>query len=146
MADTALPLLPTTVVGSYPQPDWLVDRDQLLTRLPPRVRARDLWRIPEPFLEEAQQRGDRRDGAQRVEEPLELERHGASGILHGIADHFARAALVHERRGEDAADDRALLEAVQHLQFAGLVASSADQPGDELTNRRYWRVRTFWDE
>ena len=49
-----LPLLPTTVVGSYPQPDWLVDRDKLLTRLPPRVRARDVWRIPEPLLEQAQ--------------------------------------------------------------------------------------------
>ena len=54
VADARLPLLPTTVVGSYPQPDWLVDREQLLARLPPRVRARDLWRIPQPFLEEAQ--------------------------------------------------------------------------------------------
>jgi 5-methyltetrahydropteroyltriglutamate--homocysteine methyltransferase len=50
----SLPLLPTTVVGSYPQPDWLVDRDTLLSRLPPRVRARDVWRVPEPFLEQAQ--------------------------------------------------------------------------------------------
>ncbi|GAC1324765.1 MAG: hypothetical protein NVSMB2_23050 [Chloroflexota bacterium] len=41
-------VLPTTVVGSYPQPDWLVDRDKLRTRLPPRVRARDVWRVPEP--------------------------------------------------------------------------------------------------
>ncbi|HYU19176.1 MAG TPA: uroporphyrinogen decarboxylase family protein, partial [Chloroflexota bacterium] len=49
-----LPLLPTTVVGSYPQPDWLVDREKLARRLPPRVRAKDLWRVPEPFLEEAQ--------------------------------------------------------------------------------------------
>ena len=49
-----LPLLPTTVVGSHPQPSWLVDRDKLLARLPPRVRARDVWRVPEPFLEEAQ--------------------------------------------------------------------------------------------
>jgi len=49
-----LPLLPTTVVGSYPQPDWLVDRDKLASRLPPRVRAKDVWRVPEPFLEEAQ--------------------------------------------------------------------------------------------
>jgi 5-methyltetrahydropteroyltriglutamate--homocysteine methyltransferase len=49
-----LPLLATTVVGSYPQPDWLVDREKLLTRLPPRVRARDVWRVPEPFLEQAQ--------------------------------------------------------------------------------------------
>src|SRR3954451_13684980 len=54
VADARLPLLPTTVVGSYPQPDWLVDREQLLARLPPRVRARDLWRIPQAFLEEAQ--------------------------------------------------------------------------------------------
>jgi|SRR5579859_6174734 len=47
-------LLPTTVVGSYPQPAWLVDREKLLSRLPPRVRARDVWRIPEQQLEEAQ--------------------------------------------------------------------------------------------
>ena len=48
------PVLPTTVVGSYPQPSWLVDRDALGGKLPPRVRARDIWRIPEPFLAEAQ--------------------------------------------------------------------------------------------
>jgi 5-methyltetrahydropteroyltriglutamate--homocysteine methyltransferase len=47
-------LLPTTVVGSYPQPDWLVDRDNLKGRLPPRVRANEIWRISEPFLEQAQ--------------------------------------------------------------------------------------------
>ena len=46
--------LATTVVGSYPQPDWLIDRERLGARLPPRVRARELWRVPEPFLEEAQ--------------------------------------------------------------------------------------------
>jgi 5-methyltetrahydropteroyltriglutamate--homocysteine methyltransferase len=44
----------TTVVGSYPQPAWLIDRDRLGDRLPPRVRARELWRIPEPYLQEAQ--------------------------------------------------------------------------------------------
>ena len=46
--------IPTTVVGSYPQPDWLVDRENLRRRLPPRIRSRDIWRVPEPFLEEAQ--------------------------------------------------------------------------------------------
>jgi 5-methyltetrahydropteroyltriglutamate--homocysteine methyltransferase len=46
-------LLPTTVVGSYPQPDWLVDR-ALLQSTVPRVRLRELWRIPEPFLAQAQ--------------------------------------------------------------------------------------------
>jgi 5-methyltetrahydropteroyltriglutamate--homocysteine methyltransferase len=49
----ALPLLPTTVVGSYPQPDWLVDR-ALLSKGVPRVRMPAMWRIPEPFLVEAQ--------------------------------------------------------------------------------------------
>jgi 5-methyltetrahydropteroyltriglutamate--homocysteine methyltransferase len=49
-----LPLLPTTVVGSYPQPNWLVDHEKLVSRLPPRVRARDVWRVAEPYLEEAQ--------------------------------------------------------------------------------------------
>ena len=46
-------LLPTTVVGSYPQPDWLVDRDLLKTMVP-RVRVRELWRVAEPYLAQAQ--------------------------------------------------------------------------------------------
>src|SRR4051812_5588684 len=49
----ALPILPTTVVGSYPQPDWLVNRE-MLSKVVPRVRMAELWRIPEAFLEEAQ--------------------------------------------------------------------------------------------
>jgi 5-methyltetrahydropteroyltriglutamate--homocysteine methyltransferase len=48
------PLIPTTVVGSYPQPEWLIDRQRLDGRLPPRVRVRDLWRIHETLLEQAQ--------------------------------------------------------------------------------------------
>jgi 5-methyltetrahydropteroyltriglutamate--homocysteine methyltransferase len=47
-------LLPTTIVGSYPQPEWLIDRARLAGRFPPRVRARELWRVPEPWLAEAQ--------------------------------------------------------------------------------------------
>jgi 5-methyltetrahydropteroyltriglutamate--homocysteine methyltransferase len=50
---TAPILLPTTVVGSYPQPDWLVDRERLKTMVP-RVRVPELWRIPQPWLEQAQ--------------------------------------------------------------------------------------------
>jgi len=45
-------LLPTTVVGSYPQPDWLVNR-AMLSKSVPRVRM-DIWRVPEPWLEQAQ--------------------------------------------------------------------------------------------
>jgi 5-methyltetrahydropteroyltriglutamate--homocysteine methyltransferase len=47
-------LLPTTIVGSYPQPEWLIDRSKLAGRFPPRVRARELWRISPEYLEEAQ--------------------------------------------------------------------------------------------
>ena len=46
--------LATTVIGSYPQPDWLIDREKLAGRLPPRVPARELWRVDEAWLEEAQ--------------------------------------------------------------------------------------------
>lgn len=46
-------LFPTTIVGSYPQPDWLIDREKLAGRFPPRVRAKELWRVQEPFLQQA---------------------------------------------------------------------------------------------
>jgi 5-methyltetrahydropteroyltriglutamate--homocysteine methyltransferase len=47
-------LLPTTVVGSYPQPDWLIDKSVLKAQTVPRVRVKQLWRVPEPHLEQAQ--------------------------------------------------------------------------------------------
>jgi 5-methyltetrahydropteroyltriglutamate--homocysteine methyltransferase len=54
MNDSGRKLFPTTVVGSMPQPEWLIDRQKLAGRFPPRVRARELWRVPEPWLAEAQ--------------------------------------------------------------------------------------------
>ncbi|MGH3004910.1 MAG: 5-methyltetrahydropteroyltriglutamate--homocysteine methyltransferase [Gaiellaceae bacterium] len=68
--------LVTTVVGSYPQPNWLIDRERLAERLPPRVRARELWRVPEPFLEEAQ------DDATRLA-VQDLERAGVDVVTDG---------------------------------------------------------------
>ncbi len=47
-------LFPTSLVGSYPQPDWLIDRERLRDRFPPRVRARELWRVGPAYLEQAQ--------------------------------------------------------------------------------------------
>jgi 5-methyltetrahydropteroyltriglutamate--homocysteine methyltransferase len=47
-------LLPTAVIGSYPQPEWLVNRELLGSRLPPRTRAREIWRVPAEHLEQAQ--------------------------------------------------------------------------------------------
>jgi 5-methyltetrahydropteroyltriglutamate--homocysteine methyltransferase len=66
----------TTVVGSYPQPGWLIDRDRLGERLPPRVRARELWRVPEPYLEEAQ------DDATRLA-VQDMERAGVDVVTDG---------------------------------------------------------------
>jgi 5-methyltetrahydropteroyltriglutamate--homocysteine methyltransferase len=66
----------TTVVGSYPQPDWLIDRERLGERLPPRVRARELWRVPERFLEEAQ------DDATRLA-VQDMERAGVDVVTDG---------------------------------------------------------------
>ena len=70
------PALVTTVVGSYPQPSWLIDRERLGDRLPPRVRARELWRVPEAFLEEAQ------DDATRIA-VSDMERAGVDVITDG---------------------------------------------------------------
>ncbi len=47
-------VLPTTVVGSYPQPDWLVDKSVLVSSVVPRIRVASMWRVAEPYLEEAQ--------------------------------------------------------------------------------------------
>lgn len=47
-------LLPTSLVGSYAQPDWLINRQKLADRFPPRIRARELWRVAPEFIEEAQ--------------------------------------------------------------------------------------------
>jgi 5-methyltetrahydropteroyltriglutamate--homocysteine methyltransferase len=47
-------LLPTTLVGSYPQPDWLIDRQRLAGMVPPRAHARELWRVDPPWLQQAQ--------------------------------------------------------------------------------------------
>jgi 5-methyltetrahydropteroyltriglutamate--homocysteine methyltransferase len=80
----------TTVVGSYPQPDWLIDRERLGDRLPPRVRARELWRVAEPLLEEAQ------DDATRLA-VQDMERAGVDVITDGemrresYSNHFATA-------------------------------------------------------
>ena len=69
-------MLVTTVVGSYPQPEWLIDRQRLGDRLPPRIRARELWRVPQPYLEDAQ------DDATRLA-VQDMERAGVDVITDG---------------------------------------------------------------
>jgi 5-methyltetrahydropteroyltriglutamate--homocysteine methyltransferase len=72
----SLPLLPTSLVGSYAQPDWLLDRSKLAKRFPPRVRAGELWRVDAQWLEEAQ------DDATRLA-ILDQERAGLDIITDG---------------------------------------------------------------
>src|ERR1700722_8247298 len=71
-----LPLLPTSLVGSYAQPAWLIDREKLAGRFPPRVRAKELWRVAPEWLDEAQ------DDATRIA-ILDQERAGLDIITDG---------------------------------------------------------------
>jgi 5-methyltetrahydropteroyltriglutamate--homocysteine methyltransferase len=64
-------LFPTTLVGSYPQPDWLIDRKKLAGRFPPRVRAKELWRVPEAHLAQAQD--DATELAIRAQEAIGID-------------------------------------------------------------------------
>jgi 5-methyltetrahydropteroyltriglutamate--homocysteine methyltransferase len=85
-----LPPLPTTVVGSLPQPDWLIDRDRLGHQFPPRVRARELWRVPPEFLQEAQD--DATLAAVRAQELAGLDIVGDGEIRReSYSNHFATA-------------------------------------------------------
>jgi 5-methyltetrahydropteroyltriglutamate--homocysteine methyltransferase len=85
-----LPLFPTTIVGSYPQPEWLIDREKLKGRFPPRTRAKELWRIGEAWLKSAQ------DDATRLA-ILDQERAGLDIVSDGeirresYSNHFATA-------------------------------------------------------
>ena len=85
-----LPLFPSTIVGSYAQPNWLIDRDKLKKQFPPRTRAKELWRIDDAFLHEAQ------DDATRLA-ILDQERAGLDIVTDGeirresYSNHFATA-------------------------------------------------------
>jgi len=85
-----LPLFPCTIVGSYPQPEWLIDRKKLAGRFPPRTRASELWRIPDDLLLQAQ-----RDATRLA--ILDQEKAGLDIITDGeicresYSNHFATA-------------------------------------------------------
>ena len=72
-------LFPTSLVGSYPQPDWLIDRGRLATRFPPRVRAAELWRVAPEYLEQAQRDAARLAIADQAEAGLDILTDGEAG-------------------------------------------------------------------
>lgn len=90
MTTKELPLFPCTIVGSYPQPEWLIDRQKLSKQFPPRTRAAELWRIDPAYLAEAQ------DDATRLA-ILDQERAGLDIVSDGeirresYSNHFATA-------------------------------------------------------
>jgi 5-methyltetrahydropteroyltriglutamate--homocysteine methyltransferase len=75
----ANPLFLTSLVGSYPQPDWLIDRDRLAGRFPPRVRARELWRVDPAYLEQAKRDASRLAIADQRTAGLEIITDGETG-------------------------------------------------------------------
>jgi 5-methyltetrahydropteroyltriglutamate--homocysteine methyltransferase len=72
-------LFPTSLVGSYPQPDWLIDREKLAGRFPPRVRARELWRVRPEYLDEAQRDAARLAIADQLDADLDIITDGEAG-------------------------------------------------------------------
>src|SRR6266850_422148 len=94
-------LFPTTLVGSYPQPEWLIDRKKLAGRFPPRVRATELWRVPEPYLAEAQDdatllaiRAQERAGLDIVNPGTALDRSGHPNPVPRIVGRIRRKHAV----------------------------------------------------
>ena len=128
--------IPTTVVGSYPQPDWLVDKAQLAAAGVPRVRARQVWRLPEPWLAQAQTDAVRlavadmeragvdiiTDGEQRREsyfnqlanafEGIDLARPGVARARTGREVPVPRIVAPIRRKGSVFHDDAAFLREI----------------------------------
>jgi 5-methyltetrahydropteroyltriglutamate--homocysteine methyltransferase len=87
---TELPLLPTSLVGSYAQPEWLIDRARLAGRFPPRVRATELWRVAPDLLAQAQD--DATEWAIRAQERAGLDILTDGEIRReSYSNHFATA-------------------------------------------------------
>jgi 5-methyltetrahydropteroyltriglutamate--homocysteine methyltransferase len=83
-------LFPTSLVGSYPQPDWLIDRARLAGRFPPRVRAKELWRPAPEYLAEAQQDATLLAIRAQEEAGLDIVTDGEIG-RESYSNHFATA-------------------------------------------------------
>ena len=85
-----MPLFPTCLVGSYPQPDWLIDKAKLKGRFPPRTRAKELWRIAPEHLGEAQRDAVRLAVEDQVSAGLDIVTDGEA-CRESYSNHFATA-------------------------------------------------------
>jgi len=87
---TITPLFPTSLVGSYAQPDWLIDKSKLKSQFPPRTRALELWRIAPELLAEAQADAVRLAVADQIEAGLDIITDGEA-CRESYSNHFATA-------------------------------------------------------
>ena len=87
---SSLPLFPTSLVGSYSQPDWLIDKDKLKGRFPPRTRAQELWRVSSEYLAEAQQDAVRLAVEDQLKAGLDIITDGEA-CRESYSNHFATA-------------------------------------------------------
>ena len=83
-----LPLFPTSLVGSYAQQDWLIDKSKLAARFPPRTRAQELWRVSDEFLAEAKRDAVALAVREQEEAGLDIITDGEAG-RESYSNHFA---------------------------------------------------------
>ena len=83
-----LPLFPTSLVGSYAQPGWLIDKSKLAGRFPPRTRAQELWRVPDEFLAEAKRDAVALAVQDQLDAGLDIITDGEAG-RESYSNHFA---------------------------------------------------------
>ncbi|MEV0621592.1 hypothetical protein AB0I81_50250 [Nonomuraea sp. NPDC050404] len=133
----SLPTLPTSLVGSYAQPDWLIDRDRLAGRFPPRVRARELWRIPPALLTQAQD--DATELAIRAQERAGLDIVTDGEIRReSYSNHFATAL-----EGIDLDDPGTALDRSGHPNPVPRIAGPIRRPRPiEVADLRFLRAHT----
>lgn len=86
----SLPLFPCTIVGSLPQPEWLIDREKLAGQFPPRTRAKELWRVDAPYLQAAQHDAVRLAVAAQEKAGLDIIGDGEIN-RESYSNHFANA-------------------------------------------------------
>jgi 5-methyltetrahydropteroyltriglutamate--homocysteine methyltransferase len=132
-----LPPLPTSLVGSYAQPEWLIDRSRLAGRFPPRVRARELWRVPPEFLAEAQD--DATLLAIRAQEEAGLDILTDGEIRReSYSNHFATAL-----EGVDIDEPGTALDRSGHPNPVPRIVGPIHRPGPiQVEDVRFLRART----
>ncbi|MFC5835039.1 hypothetical protein [Nonomuraea insulae] len=133
----SLPLLPTSLVGSYAQPDWLIDRAKLAGRFPPRVRARELWRVPAGHLAQAQD--DATELAIRAQERAGLDIVTDGEIRReSYSNHFATAL-----EGLDLDDPGMALDRSGHPNPVPRITGAIRRPRPvEVDDLRFLRAHT----